>query len=54
MQKPLQAEKGVYAPTKEWMKALQKKCNDTGTLLILDEIQAGFGRTGTLMGLSAI
>jgi acetylornithine/N-succinyldiaminopimelate aminotransferase len=46
----IQAEKGVYAPTKEWMQALRKKCNDTGTLLILDEIQTGFGRTGTLWG----
>ena len=46
----IQAEKGVYAPTKEWMKALQQKCTETGTLLILDEIQAGFGRTGSLWG----
>lgn len=44
----IQAEKGVYAPTLDWIKALRKKCNGTGTLLILDEIQAGFGRTGTL------
>jgi acetylornithine/succinyldiaminopimelate/putrescine aminotransferase len=46
----VQAEKGVYAPTLEWMKALRKKCDETGTLLVLDEIQAGFGRTGTLWG----
>jgi acetylornithine/N-succinyldiaminopimelate aminotransferase len=46
----IQAEKGVYAPTKDWMKALRKKCTETGTLLILDEIQAGFGRTGSLWG----
>ncbi|MBS1917632.1 MAG: aspartate aminotransferase family protein [Bacteroidetes bacterium] len=46
----VQAEKGVYAPTLDWMKALRKKCDDTGTLLILDEIQTGFGRTGTLWG----
>ena len=32
------------------MKALRKKCSDTGTLLIFDEIQAGFGRTGSLWG----
>ena len=46
----IQAEKGVIAPLKKWMKALRKKCTETGTLLILDEIQTGFGRTGTLWG----
>ncbi len=46
----VQAEKGVYAPTLDWMSALRKKCSDTGAFLILDEIQAGFGRTGTLWG----
>jgi acetylornithine/N-succinyldiaminopimelate aminotransferase len=47
---PVQAERGVYTPTKAWMKALRRKCTETGTLLILDEIQTGFGRTGTLWG----
>ncbi len=46
----VQAEAGVKAPSKEWMLALRKKCNETGTLLILDEIQTGFGRTGKLWG----
>ena len=46
----IQAERGVIIPSKKWMKALQKKCKETGTLLILDEIQTGFGRTGTLWG----
>jgi len=32
------------------MQAVRKKCSETGTLLILDEIQAGFGRTGSLWG----
>lgn len=44
----VQAERGVYAPLKEWMKALRRKCDETGTLLVLDEIQTGFGRTGSL------
>jgi acetylornithine/N-succinyldiaminopimelate aminotransferase len=44
----VQAEKGVNVPTKEWMQALRNRCDETGTLLVLDEIQAGFGRTGTL------
>ncbi len=46
----VQAESGIIVPTKEWINALRKKCTDTGTLLILDEIQAGFGRTGKLWG----
>ena len=46
----IQAERGVYIPSKEWMIALRKKCDETGALLVLDEIQAGFGRTGTMWG----
>lgn len=45
-----QAEAGVIVPDKKWMQALRKKCTETGTLLILDEIQTGFGRTGSLWG----
>ena len=44
----IQAEAGVLKPSVEWMKALRKKCTETGALLILDEIQCGFGRIGTL------
>jgi acetylornithine/N-succinyldiaminopimelate aminotransferase len=44
----IQAEAGVHAPLKEWITALRKKCTETGTLLVLDEIQCGFGRNGTL------
>ena len=46
----VQAEAGIRAPEKGWLKALESRCRATGTLLILDEIQAGFGRTGTLWG----
>ena len=46
----IQGEAGVVAPSNEWMQALRKKCSATGTLLILDEIQTGFGRTGRLWG----
>lgn len=46
----VQAEGGVRAPGVEWMKALREKCTATGTMLVLDEIQTGFGRTGTLWG----
>lgn len=46
----IQAEAGVLKPEKSWMKALRTKCDELGCLLILDEIQCGFGRTGTLWG----
>jgi acetylornithine/succinyldiaminopimelate/putrescine aminotransferase len=46
----VQGEAGIIVPSKEWMQALQKKCIETGALLILDEIQSGFGRTGKLWG----
>ncbi len=44
----VQAEAGVIAPTKEFLIAVRQKCNETGTLLVLDEIQTGCGRTGKL------
>ena len=43
---PIQGDAGVRIPTKVFMEALRSKCDDTGTLLIFDEIQTGFGRTG--------
>ncbi|RYZ27267.1 MAG: aspartate aminotransferase family protein [Chitinophagaceae bacterium] len=47
----IQAEGGVLPPQIEWLQALQKRCKEVGALFILDEIQAGFGRTGKLWGL---
>lgn len=44
----VQAEAGVHPPPKGWLKKVKEKCAATGTLLVLDEIQCGFGRTGTL------
>lgn len=46
----IQAERGVIAPDPEWILSLRQKCNQTGTLLVLDAIQTGFGRTGSLWG----
>ncbi len=46
----IQAEAGVLKPQNGWLKALRDKCTATGTLLILDEIQCGFGRNGSLWG----
>ena len=43
----IQGEAGVRVASVAYMQALRKKCTETGTLLILDEIQCGFGRTGT-------
>ncbi len=45
---PVQAEWGVRAPAPGYLQALRQRCNETGTLLIFDEIQTGFGRTGSL------
>lgn len=44
----VQAESGITAPSKEWLQAIRQKCDAHCVLLILDEIQAGFGRTGSL------
>ena len=44
----IQGDAGVRIPSLEYMQALRKRCDETGALLILDEIQAGFGRTGKL------
>lgn len=46
----VQAEAGIIAPQNGWLKALQDRCREVGALFILDEIQAGFGRTGKLWG----
>jgi acetylornithine/N-succinyldiaminopimelate aminotransferase len=46
----VQGEAGIIVSSKEWMQALRKKCTETGALLILDEIQTAFGRTGKLWG----
>ncbi|HEY1164893.1 MAG TPA: aspartate aminotransferase family protein [Chitinophaga sp.] len=44
----VQGEAGVRVPQQEWLHALREKCTQTGTLLVLDEIQCGLGRNGTL------
>jgi acetylornithine/N-succinyldiaminopimelate aminotransferase len=44
----VQGDAGVRIPDKNFLQALKKKCSEKGALLILDEIQTGFGRTGTL------
>ena len=46
----IQGEAGVQVPDFSYMQAVRERCNETGALLILDEIQTGFGRTGKLFG----
>ncbi len=48
MLEPLQGEGGVYVPPTGYFKAVREVCDAHGLLLILDEVQAGCGRTGTL------
>jgi acetylornithine/succinyldiaminopimelate/putrescine aminotransferase len=45
---PIQAEAGVRIPTPEFLRALRRRCDETGALLVLDEVVTGFGRTGRL------
>ena len=48
MLEPIQGEGGVRCPDEKYLQAVRKICDDTGTLLIFDEIQTGMGRTGKL------
>lgn len=45
---PVQAESGIHPASEEFLKKLRQKCTESGALLILDEIQTGMGRTGSL------
>ncbi len=45
---PIQGDAGVRIATQEFLESLRHKCDETGTLLIFDEIQSGIGRTGKM------
>ncbi len=45
---PVQGEAGVYVPPLGYLRQAQELCRQTGTLLIVDEVQTGMGRTGAL------
>ncbi len=47
---PIQAEGGIRVPPPGFLRALRKRCDDTGTVLIFDEVQTGVGRTGHWFG----
>lgn len=46
----VQGEAGIRIPQDNYLQKLRKRCDQVGALLILDEIQTGFGRTGNLFG----
>ncbi len=46
----IQGGAGFIQPQNGWLNAVRERCNEVGALLILDEIQPGFGRTGKLFG----
>ena len=48
MLEPIQGEGGVRCPSKEYLIQVRELCDQTGTLLVLDEVQTGMGRTGKL------
>ncbi len=48
---PVQGEAGVRLPADGYLQALRKRCDEVGALLIFDEIQTGFGRTGTMFAM---
>ena len=48
---PVQGESGVNPPAPGFLEALRQRCTETGALLIFDEIQTGFGRTGAMFAL---
>lgn len=50
MIEPVQGEGGVYPATQEFMEGLRALCDKYGLFLLFDEVQTGWGRTGSLMG----
>ena len=45
---PIQGEGGIIPAEQKWITEIRKRCDETGALLIFDEIQSGFGRTGKM------
>ena len=50
MMEPVQGEGGVIVPDQDYLKKIRRWCDQNGLLLILDEVQTGLGRLGTLLG----
>ena len=53
MLEPVQGEAGVNVPSPGYLEQVRQWCDDTGLLLIFDEVQTGLGRLGTLFGYEA-
>ncbi|KDR83386.1 hypothetical protein GALMADRAFT_132842 [Galerina marginata CBS 339.88] len=51
---PIQGEGGINDASEEWLRALRKRCDEVGAVLIFDEIQCGLYRTGTLWAHSVL
>ena len=49
---PIQAEAGVILPQAGFLELMRERCNKHGALLIFDEVQTGFGRTGTMFAIN--
>jgi predicted acetylornithine/succinylornithine family transaminase len=47
---PIQGEGGVHPATTEYLQGIRELCDETGALMIVDEIQTGFARTGNWFG----
>jgi len=46
---PIQGEGGIYVPNKNYLKKVRQMCDERGVILIIDEVQTGMGRTGSLL-----
>lgn len=51
---PIQGEGGIIPAQNEWLREIRKRCDEVGALLIFDEIQSGFGRTGQLFAFQGL
>lgn len=49
---PVQGEAGIIYPANGYLEELRKRCSENGTLLVFDEVQTGFGRTGHLFAIN--
>ncbi len=48
---PIQGEAGIIVPQEGYLQALRQRCNETGALLVFDEVQTAFGRTGKMFAM---